>query len=149
MKKSHAAGWNSDSPTPAQLKEFFSQVKSRRITKRNLQGFLRNSSILNENTARAIFGDDIIFPDEIAEARHLSYTKDQLRHFTETIPAEETLRALKAQNFALIAGPPSPMSLFDVRQIKSELFSKKICGYEWCEDYKIIKKFTSKDKVGT
>lgn len=40
-KKSHVAGWTSESPTPAQLKEFFAQVKSGRITKDRLQGFLR------------------------------------------------------------------------------------------------------------
>ena len=42
MKKSHAAtGWASDAPTPAQLKEFFAQIASGRITKDGLQAFLR------------------------------------------------------------------------------------------------------------
>ena len=43
-KKSHAAGWASDAPTPAQLKEFFAQIESGRITQHRLQEFLRGSS---------------------------------------------------------------------------------------------------------
>jgi hypothetical protein len=41
MGKSRAAGWVSDSPTPAQLKELFAQIDSGRITKERLQIFLR------------------------------------------------------------------------------------------------------------
>jgi len=41
MNKSHAADWAPDSPTPAQLKEFFAQIGSGRITKDRLQRFLR------------------------------------------------------------------------------------------------------------
>ena len=41
MEKSYVAGWTSESPTPAQLKEFFAQIESRRITKKRLQSFLR------------------------------------------------------------------------------------------------------------
>lgn len=40
-KSSHAVVWALDSPTPAQLKEFFAQIESRRITKDSLQNFLR------------------------------------------------------------------------------------------------------------
>lgn len=42
MTKLHAAGWASDSPTPAQLKEFFSQIEAGKITKNSLQAFLRD-----------------------------------------------------------------------------------------------------------
>jgi len=41
MEKSYVAGWTSESPTPAQLKEFFAQIESGRITKERLQAFLR------------------------------------------------------------------------------------------------------------
>ena len=37
----HVAGWASNSPTPAQLKEFFAQVESGRITGESLQTFLQ------------------------------------------------------------------------------------------------------------
>jgi hypothetical protein len=144
MKKSHTAGWVSDSPTPAQLKEFFSQVESGRITKRKLQGFLRSGQVFkNDDAARLILGDNIIFPDEVAEARGFSYTENQLRHFAETLPANEILQALKANNFALVAGPPSPMSLLDVRQTESGLFHSKTGG--WYEN----QKFAKDDKILT
>lgn len=144
MGKSHTAGWASDSPTPAQLKELFSQLESGRITKRKLQGFLRSGQIFkNEDAARLILGDDIVFPDEIAEARGLSYSEDQLRHFAETLPSEEMLSTLRANNFALVAGPPQPMSLIDVRQTESGLFYSKTGG--WYEG----QKFARDDKAPT
>ena len=42
-KLSQTAGWASDSPTPAQLKELFAQIGSGRITRDRLQGFLRGT----------------------------------------------------------------------------------------------------------
>jgi hypothetical protein len=44
MTQLHAAGWTSESPTPAQLKEFFSQVESGKVTKDRLQAFLRGET---------------------------------------------------------------------------------------------------------
>lgn len=44
MSESHAAGWASDAPTPAQLMKFFAQIKSGRVTKQRLQAFLRDRS---------------------------------------------------------------------------------------------------------
>ena len=41
MSESRAAGWPSDAPTAAQLKEFFAQIESGRIDKERLQSFLR------------------------------------------------------------------------------------------------------------
>jgi hypothetical protein len=49
MSNSHAVGWVSDSPTPAQLEEFFAQVGSGRITKDRLQSFLRGDSQVEED----------------------------------------------------------------------------------------------------
>lgn len=43
MSTSHVAGWTSESPTPAQLKEFFAQVASGRMTGTRLQTALRGS----------------------------------------------------------------------------------------------------------
>jgi hypothetical protein len=40
MSNSHAVGWASDAPTPAQLKEFFAQIGAGRITKGKLQSWL-------------------------------------------------------------------------------------------------------------
>lgn len=44
MSESRAAGWPSDAPTAAQLKEFFTQIETGRITKERLQTFLRRES---------------------------------------------------------------------------------------------------------
>jgi hypothetical protein len=41
MSQSRAAAWDTDSPSPAQLKEFFAQIERGRITHSRLQGFLR------------------------------------------------------------------------------------------------------------
>ncbi len=38
---SHAAVWASEAPTPAQLREFFAQIESGKVTKGRLQSFLR------------------------------------------------------------------------------------------------------------
>lgn len=40
MSQSHIAGWTPESPTPAQLAEFFRQIKSGRMTKSRLQKIL-------------------------------------------------------------------------------------------------------------
>lgn len=45
MNKSHTAVWASEAPTPAQLKELFSQIDSGRVTKGRLQAFLRGKDI--------------------------------------------------------------------------------------------------------
>lgn len=55
MTKSHTAGWASDAPTPAQIKEFFAQIASGRITKARLQSFLRNETAVIEVKGRATF----------------------------------------------------------------------------------------------
>lgn len=38
----HATGWGSDAPTPAQMKEFFAQIDSERMTQTRLQMLLNN-----------------------------------------------------------------------------------------------------------
>lgn len=44
MTKSHAAGRDSEEPTPAQLKELFAQIESGRVNKGRMQEFLRGST---------------------------------------------------------------------------------------------------------
>ncbi len=57
--KSHVAGWTSESPTPAQLKEFFAQIESGKITRKDLQVFLRGKK---QNPQNHIVGSAIIIP---------------------------------------------------------------------------------------
>jgi len=68
LKKTHAVDWGSDSPTPDQLKEFFAQIGSGRITKSRLQVFLCSdeediSSILKDwqKFYKELFGLEIDF----------------------------------------------------------------------------------------
>ncbi len=46
MGQSHIACWTSESPTPAQLSEFFRQIKSGRVTRKRLQKFLGGGELL-------------------------------------------------------------------------------------------------------
>jgi hypothetical protein len=41
---SHATGWGEDAPSPAQIKEFFAQIESGRVTKEGVQKFLKGCS---------------------------------------------------------------------------------------------------------
>lgn len=128
MPKSHITGWTPDSPTPAQFAEFFRQCRGPRprITGRRLQMFLRSGIIFpNEERAREVLGDDIIFPDEVAESRGLSYTGKQLQHFADTMPSEEVLRWCKVNSSAIVAGPHTPMGLLDVLELNPELFQRE------------------------
>lgn len=45
MEQSHVVGWGLESPTPAQLKEFFAQIESGRITKEHMQAILSAKSV--------------------------------------------------------------------------------------------------------
>ncbi len=142
MKKSHIAGWASDSPTPAQLAELFRQIQNGRVTKKKLQAFLRRGVIFkNEDIARKILGDDIIFPDEIAEACGLSYSEEQLKRLADVLPSEDVLRWCKANNYVVAACPPKPMSLLEVRSLKPDIFYSKSGG--WYVD----QEFAQEDKT--
>ena len=72
--------------------------------------------------ARQILGDDFIIPDEVARARHLTYTDANFKHFADTLPSEETLRWCGANGYAVVAGPPATMNIVDIRALKPELF---------------------------
>lgn len=144
MKRSYIVGWTSASPTPAQLKEFFSQIERKRITKERLQAFLRgDGSPSGYDLARAILEQDFISPEEIAEARKITYSDAVLKYFAETLPSEEVLRWLRDNGFALVAGTPSPMSLLEIRGLNAQLFYSKSGG--WYVENKL--KFPREDKV--
>ncbi len=82
MATSHVAGWTSDSPTPAQLKEFFAQVASGRITGRKLQAFLRGRTVdplAFEVTTDGRTGEQWIASLEEQGNRVSGYAKELLR----------------------------------------------------------------------
>lgn len=87
--------------------------------------------------ARRILGNDLVSPLEISQARGLSYTKEQLKHFEDALPSEEILRWCKANSYAVMAGPPVPMGLLEVRSLRPEPFYSK--GGWWYEGYTFSK----------
>jgi hypothetical protein len=90
--------------------------------------------------ARIILGDDYITPEEVAKAYGLSYTDEQLGHFESTLPDVETILWLRANGCMLIAGPPTEMSLLEVRELENKLFYSR-----WYAKSK--EKFTKTDVV--
>lgn len=74
-------------------------------------------------------GDDFISPEEVAAARGVSYTQEQLQQLADTLPTEEQLQWCKENDYALVAGPPNEMSLLDVRSAKSSLFYSEMGGW--------------------
>ena len=158
MPKSPTADWTPDSPSPAQLKEFFAQIASGRITGVNLQKFLsgqfeltpiaRNMEkyVLAVEMARQILGDDLIFPTEIFRFRGLLYSHEQLRHLYSTLPSEEVLTWCKANGYAVVAGPPTPKGLLDIWSLNPQLFYSKTEKDSWY--WKDDQTFSRRDKVG-
>lgn len=79
--------------------------------------------------ARNILGDDFISPEEVADARGVSYTAEQLKQLADTLPSTEMLQWCKDNGYAVVAGSPTEMSLLDVRSAKSSLFYTKTEGW--------------------
>ncbi len=79
--------------------------------------------------ARNILGDDFISPEEVAEARGVSYTAEQLKQLADTLPSAEMLQWCKDNDYAVVAGSATKMSLLDVRSAKSSLFYSKTEGW--------------------
>jgi len=95
--------------------------------------------------ARLILGKDFISAKEISHARGVSYSDEQLKTFTETLPSESVLTWLRDNGCTLVAGPPNPMSLLDIWTIKPKYFYAKSGG--WYQDDS--QKFSRNDKVAT
>lgn len=144
MKKSHIAAWTSISPTPEQLKELFVQITEGRIDKEKMQTFLHYYDQFSKyDLARIILGSDFISPEEIEEAYKITYSDDMLQHFNATLPSEKVIRWCRKNNFMLIAGPPTPMSLMQVREFNLELVHQT--WTKWYEEPK--EEFSRADKV--
>jgi len=95
------------------------------------------------NRAKLILGKDFITTEEISQARNLAYNDEQLKMFADTLPSEEDIIWLRDNNYALVAGPPNPMSLIEIRDMKPEYFYTKTGG--WYSESK--EEFSRNDKV--
>ncbi len=92
---------------------------------------------------RSILGDDLITPEEIATARHdIVYSAEQTAKLMDSIPSADTLNWCKANGYAVVAGPPRPMSLLDIQISKIDHFSKYGTWYADADE-----KFARDDKV--
>lgn len=95
--------------------------------------------------AKIILGKDFIPPEEIAVARGLTYTYEQLVKFGDTLPAKDILEWCRDNGMMLVAGPPIAMSLLYIRSIGPAYFYSK--GGGWYAESK--QKFARTDKAET
>jgi hypothetical protein len=79
--------------------------------------------------AREILGDDFISPQEIAAARGLNYSAEQVAELQRTLPDRETLEWLRRNDYYLVAGSPREMSLLDIRELERNYFYSKEGGW--------------------
>ena len=109
--------------------ELFSKVADLITT---LKKNAKETVITVYDRSRQILGDDFISPDEVAEARKsVSYCPEQLRHLEATLPSEEILKWCKANNYAVVAGPPTPRGLLDTWSLNAQLFYSKTQQSSW------------------
>ncbi len=109
-----------------------------------LTGIRRFSTKAPDYTlAQTILGKDFITPEEVAKSRGITYTEDQMAKFGDTLPLQEVLVWCRDNGYMVVAGPNKPMSLLEVREMKSGYFYSKSGG--WYAD----QKFARNDKADT
>jgi hypothetical protein len=79
--------------------------------------------------AREILGDDFLSPEEVATARGLTYSKEQVAHLERTLPDRETLEWLHRNDYMFVAGSSRELSLLDVRELERSYFYSKEGGW--------------------
>lgn len=92
---------------------------------------------------RYLLGKDYITPEELARIYSWSYSDSQLERLAETLPGEDVIHWLRANNYMLIATPPTDLNLLQVRDINNLLFYKKT--KDWYENKK--QKFSRSDVI--
>ena len=103
---------------------------------------LRARHIAEPNTSNAVsryksaavnLAEDFISPEDIADARGVTYSPQQLKTFEDTLPVCEELVWLHDNGFMLVAGPPKPLSLLGIRELNPEYFFPKMRGWYYSE----------------
>lgn len=92
--------------------------------------------------AQSILGVDFITPEEIMKVSAVIFEDKHLASLHDTIPPEDVLRWCKDHNYAVIAAPPYPINLLNIRMLDSSLFYSKTGG--WYAE----QKFASENKTG-
>ena len=109
-----------------------------------LTGIRRFSTKAPDYTlAQTILGKDFITPEEVTKSHGIVYTEDQMTKFGDTLPSQEVLVWCRDNGYMVVAGPNKPMSLLEVREMKSGYFYSKSGG--WYVD----QKFARNDKADT
>lgn len=94
--------------------------------------------------ATMILGRDFVSPKEItAKYSSIVYTEEQLDAFESALPSREDLEWLRDNNFILLPGPNSSLSLLDIRNLNTAYFYAKTGG--WYAEEK--QTFVSNDKT--
>jgi len=70
---------------------------------------------------RILGKENFITPEEVIQARRVVYHPFRTSHFIKTVPSEETLHWLKANGYALVPGPPTPLGLKDIHALNPGL----------------------------
>ena len=80
--------------------------------------------------ASAVLGEDFISPEEVAKSRGgVVYTDDQLAQFGDTVPSQEVLEWCRDNGYMVVAGPNRPMSMLEIRDLRSDYFYSKKGGW--------------------
>lgn len=80
---------------------------------------------LPQGLARFILGDDFITPEEVANARGLVYTDEQLEALEISLPSLEWIARCRANGYMLLPNPAEAMSLLQIRDLKRDIFYSK------------------------
>ena len=82
-----------------------------------------NLQVIDYTCPKIILGKDFLSPEQIAaETRKITYSPSQLKYFSETLPSQDILKWCRTNGFMLIAGPPEPLSLLQIRDIAPWMF---------------------------
>ncbi len=103
-------------------------LKARHVTEANA------SALSRYKFATATLEGDFIGPQEIAAARPgVTYSRQQLKTFEDTLPICDEIVWLRDNGFMLVAGPPEPMSLLGIRELNPEYFFPRTRGWYYSE----------------
>ncbi len=73
--------------------------------------------------ARSILGKDFITPEDVMRSRKgVVYTEEQLSRLVSTVPSRKVLKWCYDNEHMLVAGPSRPLSLLEIRDLKSDDF---------------------------
>jgi hypothetical protein len=75
--------------------------------------------------ARHVLKEDFISPMEIEACRGLVYPDADLRRLRTRLPDHQGLEWCRDNGMVLMAGPPTPMTMLDVRSVHADFFYAK------------------------